>query len=278
MASARSPMDTYACMARFAFLAALLFATAVDAAEGTPSHPALQDRFYFGGGWFSPQITTNASLASRAGIGANVDFENALGMEDSTSAPMGMARWRITDRWRFEAEYFRLNRSGSRVIDRNIQWGDQTYAINSQVNSTFNFSDLRLSAGYSFFRRPDKEVGVGAGLHVARYSASLESTAAGRESTAATAPLPVISFFSQFALTDRWALGARMDRFFIKYDNFQGSLVAVGVDLLYQPFRHVGFGLGSRALYLDATNTDDGRKASFRQTFQGPVVFVNVSF
>ena len=268
-------------IARGAILAALLAASAATAAaEGlVPEHPALVDRFYFGAGAFFPQTATSAQLQnSTTGVGASIDFENALGMATDKSVPIALARWRLGERWRVEAEYFQLNRSAHKSIDRDIQWGDTTYPVNTQVDSSFNFSDLRVSAGYSFFRRPDKEVGVAFGLHIAQYDVSLSANGSATESSAVTAPLPVLSVYSQFALTERWALAARMDRFVLKYDTFGGSISAVGLDVMYQPFRHVGFGLGTRALYIDASAEDGRRTAKFRQSFQGPLVFMNVSF
>lgn len=259
---------------------ALAAPTLAGAAEGTlPEHPALVDRFYFGAGVFFPQTTTSAQLQnSRTGVGANVDFENALGMATDKSVPMAMARWRVGERWRVEAEYFQLNRSASKVIDRDIQFGDTVYPVNASVSSTFNFSDFRVSGGYSFFKRPDKEVGVAAGLHIAQYDVSLSANGSANESSAITAPLPVLSVYSQFALTERWALAARMDRFSLRYDQFDGSITGLALDIMYQPFRHVGFGLGTRSLYIDASADDGRRTASFRQTFQGPLLFMNVSF
>ncbi len=258
---------------------AALLAPACAAAQTAPEHPALRDRFYFGAGAFFPQTTTSAQLQStRTGVGANVDFENALGMATDKSVPMASARWRLGERWRIEAEYFQLNRSASKVIDRDIQWGDTVYPVNANVSSKFDFSDLRLSAGYAFFRRPDKELGAGLGLHVAQYNVSLSANGSATESTAITAPLPVLSLYSQFALTERWALAARMDRFVLKYGTFAGSITGLALDIMYQPFRHVGFGLGTRSLYINASAETDSRKAIFRQTFQGPLLFMNVSF
>jgi hypothetical protein len=258
-------------------LAAAGAASAAD--TDVPIHPALRDRFNFGVGGFFPKTATSAQLQSATGVGANVDFENALGITDSKSVPMAFGRWRFGERWRVEAEYFRLNRSGSKTLDRDIQWGDTVYPVNSRLDSKFDFSDMRISAGYSFFKRPDKEVGIGLGLHVAQYDVSLSGNSFATQSSAVTAPLPVLSIFSQFALTERWAVSARMDRFAMHYEDFDGSLTGLALDLMYQPFRNVGFGLGTRALALDASAKNDAdRSARFRQTFQGPVLFVTVSF
>jgi peptidoglycan/xylan/chitin deacetylase (PgdA/CDA1 family) len=128
-----------------AAVAALSLAAGAAAADDRASeHPALRDRFYFGAGVFLPQTATSAQLQnSRTGVGANVDFENALGMATDKSVPIALARWRINELWRIEAEYFQLNRSAQKVIDRDIQWGDTVYPVNAQLDSAFDFSDLR---------------------------------------------------------------------------------------------------------------------------------------
>jgi hypothetical protein len=248
-------------------------------AEAVPVHPALNDRFYFGAGAFFPTTTTQAQLTSdRLGAGTIIDFEQSLDMQRSKTVPSFFARWRLGERWRIDAEYFELNRTGSRAIDRDIQWGDQVYPLNAQVDSKFNFSDLRVSVGYAFFRTPDKELGVGLGLHAASYDVSLSTTALGSESEDVLAPLPVLSIYGQFALTERWAVGSRLDRFSLAYDKYDGSLTSLGLDLLYQPFRHVGFGAGYRGLFIRMEAQQDGRTLNFRQSFEGPLVFMNASF
>jgi len=262
-------------------LAAIAFAaTAIaPAAAQVPLHPALQDRWSFGAGIFFPQTTTQASLTSKStGLGTSIDFEDTLGMKRSDTVPTVYGRWRINQRWRIDAEYFQLNRSSERMINRDINWGDQTFPANTSVSSKFDFSDLRISGGYSFFRTPDKEFGVGLGLHMAWYDVSLNGPTGSGEGQDVLAPLPVLSIYGNFALTDRWALGARLDRFSLEYDKFSGGLTNLALDLQYQPFRHVGFAFGYRGLFIRAEVEEDRVTGKFRQTFAGPMVSMNVSW
>lgn len=263
----------------FLSIALTSIAAAASAQEPIPDHAALRDRFYFTLGAFFPRTTTSAQLdSSRLGVGASIDFENALDMQSAKTVPLASGRMRFGERWRVEAEWFELNRNGDKQIDRNIQWGDVVFPVNTRVLSKFDFSDLRISGGYSFFRTKDKELGVGFGFHVAAYDVSLSSNATGGESQNVTAPLPVGSIYGQFALTERWAVSGRMDRFSLSYGKFDGSLTALGLDLMYQPFRNVGFGLGSRSLYISMDAQQNDRTLKFRQTFQGPVLYMNASF
>jgi hypothetical protein len=249
------------------------------AAQDIPSHPALTDRYYIGAGVFFPKTSTQAQLQNNvSGIGATVDFEQSLDMERSKTVGTLFGRWRIGERWRIDAEYFALNRNSERTLDREIQWGDQTFPVNAQVAAKFNFSDLRVSAGYSFFRTTDKELGVGLGLHVASYDMSLASATAGGEGEDVLAPLPVLSLYAQFALTERWAVGGRLDRFSLSYGKYDGSLTSLGLDLVYQPFRHFGVGAGYRGLFIRMEVEGDRNLLRLRQTFEGPLLFLNASF
>ena len=263
--------------------AALLLALPLTCvAQEIPDHPALRDKFYLGAGVYLSDARTELQLNStRLGVGTNIDFERALGFEESKGVPSFFGRWRVGERWRVEAEYFELNRTGERGIEREIRWGDAVYPVNANVSSRFDFYDLRLSAGYSFFKTKDKELGAGVGVHVARYRVALTGTVLGNvvadEAEEATAPLPVVSLYGQFALTDRWAVGARFDRFKLRYDKYEGSLSSLNTDLLYQPFKHVGFGAGYRLLQIHGV-VNDSHRLEFRQTFQGPILYLTASF
>lgn len=247
--------------------------------EAIPNHPALKDRFYFGIGAFMPKTSTSAELDSTTlGTGTNINFEQALGMETQKTVPEAFARWRVSERWRVEGEYFQLNRTGSRTINQDIQWGDQTFPVNTTVESKFDFTDMRVSGGYSFFKTTDKEVGVSLGFHVASYDASIGAAGVGSEAKKVTAPLPVLSGYGQFALTDTWAIGARLDRFSMSYDKYEGNITSMAVDINYQPFRYLGFGAGYRSLFIKLTATGSDLTGRFDQAFQGPIFYVTGSF
>ena len=262
-------------------LAVIAFAAAARAEQvAVPVHPALNAPFYFTLGAFFPSTATQAQLTGNAtGVGTLIDLEQSFNIDSHKTVPSFSGRWRVNYRWRVEADYFEMNRDNTRTIDRQIEWGDQVFPINTQVSTKFNFSDLRVSAGYSFFRTADKELGIGLGLHLASYDVSLaSSTGGGGQGEDVTAPLPVLSLYGQFALTDRWAVGTRLDRFSLEYDKYDGSLTALNLDILYQPFRHVGFGAGYRGLFVKLEVEGDRARAKFRQTFEGPTVYMNVSF
>lgn len=255
-------------------------ATATESGEnpGIPNHPALSDAFFFGAGVFYANSTTEAQLNSSIGVGTNVDFEDALGLAENDLVPQGLARWRFSDRWRLELEYFALNRSNTKAIDGDIIWGDDTFPDGTQVEAKFDIAVTRLSCGYSFFKTQDKEIGVALGFHITDINAKLSSTGTDSDEGKLLAPLPVISLYGQCALTDIWAVSGRFDAFRLEYDPYQGHVYSFGIDALCQPWRHFGFGLGFRSLQIGGSVDSGDWDGEVRSTYSGPIAFASVSF
>jgi hypothetical protein len=244
-----------------------------------PNHPALTDRFTFELGAYYSRSSTEASLGpSGGGTGVSVNFEDTLGLEDRSLLGIGGFLWRISERWRLEVDYFNLSRDATRTLAESFTWGDETFNVGDTINSTFDFTDIRISGGYSFFKRRDKEVGAGLGFHVAKIKASIATTSGIAEGSDVTAPLPVLNLYGMFALTNEWALRMRVDWLSLNYDIYSGDVRNTSVDFLYRPFRNVGFGVGVRNLVLNLEIDDPDWHGRARMVFTGPTAFMSVSF
>jgi hypothetical protein len=246
-------------------------------------NPALNDPIFIGlGTFYAAKATTTAQLNSeKLGVGTAVDFQNTLGMPSTAWGPDAQFRWRMSEHWRLELNYFWVTQSGSKSIDKDIQWGDVVYPVNAQVTSKANFSDLRSTIGYSFYKTSDKELGVGLGLHWLWWQGTLSSETQGTQGAHVLAPLPVVSLYGGFALNDQWSVGARLDEFSLTYQQFHGGLTVLGLDLLYQPFRHLGFGVGYTGMFVNFSATSSGLgqfQGKFNANLQGPSVYVTASF
>jgi hypothetical protein len=249
------------------------------AGETIPDHPLLRDSFVFSLGGYYARTATTASLApSGGGTGVAVDFEDTLDLDKRNLTPIAGFMWRFSERWRVELEYYAVGRDATRALATDVQWGDQTYPIGTTVDTTFDFSDARVSVGYSFFKRRDKELGVGLGLHVSGIKAGISAAGSSAEAKDVTAPLPVVNLYGLFALTNEWAVRMRADWLSLTYGDYSGDVRGMGLDVLYQPFRHVGFGLGLRGLMMDVTIEDPEWHGEARMSYTGPTVFLTASF
>src|SRR5580765_3899993 len=151
------------------------------AAQGTGGiHPALTDKWNFQLGAYRPKLDTTAFLNSSTGArGTQLSFEDDLGYDDTKTMPAFLAAVRLGERWKLEFEYLSLSRDSSRPISRTINWGDRSYTVGTVVSSDFDSNIYRLSAGYSFIKTNQAELGVALGLHVTDFSLGLAATAIG---------------------------------------------------------------------------------------------------
>jgi hypothetical protein len=260
-----------------------LAATAADPppppAETIPQNPVLQHPFRFTVGAFYASTSTVARLDASGGVGVDVNFEDALGLDDRKLVAEGAMYWRFTKRWHLDVSYFGVTRRATRTISQDIEWGDQVFPTGAEVDSSFRLSDLRTAVGYSFFRTSDKEVGIGLGLHATGMRARL-TDAAGNVGEAGdiTAPLPVASFYANVALTNTWAMTTRADWLSLSYDDYSGDIRYVALDIIYQPFRNFGFGFGWHSLITNLSVDKTDWRGQVRVAYQGPSAYANFSF
>ena len=247
--------------------------------DAVPDNPVLNDKYnYEVGAWWATTATEAGLSGSAGGPSVVVSFEDTLGLEDREWNPTASFTWRIGERWRLDAQYFNWNRTAVNTLATEVEWGDQVYPVGTTVTSAYDFTDTRVGAGYSFFRRKDKELGVGIGLHLASFDASVEATGLGASEGDVLAPLPVLSLYGAFALTDEWALRVRTDWLSIDYGDYAGDVRDTTIDVLFQPYRHVGFGMSLRTLVVDVEMESEDWTGRARTVYYGPAATVRMSF
>jgi hypothetical protein len=267
-------MRTFACL-----LLLLCSPLLAGAADEVPKHGLLTDNFRLSIGAFYAESQTEARLSTNSGgAGVDVSFEDTLGLESRKLVGEFALYWRFAEHWRVDLDYFSLKRSASRALSADVTWGGNTYTAGTVVNSQFKVSDLRAALGYSFFRRTDTELGVGVGLHSLALAASLDAAAVGAKAESVTAPLPFVSLYGNFALTDTWALSARADWLSLAYDKYSGGIRATAIDVVYQSFKNVAFGVGLHTLTFNLGVDNPNSNLQARMTLQGPAAVMSYSF
>jgi opacity protein-like surface antigen len=242
-------------------------------------NPGLQNRWTLEIGAYAPTLKTTANLDSTTlGVGTSVNFEEDLGLDDRKVNATVLGRVRLGERWRIEAEYFALNRSGTRTISRTINWGGNSYPIGIVVSSEFDSDIYRFSGGYSFIKDAQAELGVTLGFHVTDFVISLGAAGVGTKTADALAPLPTIGVYGSYAFTPRWLLSGRVDFFSLNYNEYDGSLVNFMAGVDYRFTRNFGVGLAYRYVDYDLTATRSSFTGSVKYEFSGPMLYVIGSF
>jgi hypothetical protein len=245
-----------------------------------PDHPVMTDRFVLSAGISRSESNVTANLSTgRIGLGTLIDFEDDLGLEKDNEIGVFEFSMRMFERWRLDAEYFKLDRDNETQASRTLDWGRLSIPITAAVRSNFDLEDARISVGYSFFRSTDKDVGVGLGAHVMSLDAALSTRNLGSERASIdSAPLPVVNFYARMALTDRWLLNVRIDRLSLDAGAIDGSIFDVEADFVYQPWRHFNIGLGYRDINLEATSTGAKWRGKAQVRQNGPLLFISATF
>ena len=265
-----------------------LFGLLLILSTSTFAQETLPDKFKINiGAFFVTDINTTVSLAKTAGIvgaGARIDFEDQLGLKDSDTVPRIDGYYRFGKKSRVDFSYWKIDRETTHVIQEEISIGDidPPIQIDETVFTRFDTETLKGSYGFSFYNVPKAELGLSAGLHIT--NVDLEVTdltgGAGSEQADAPVPLPVLGFYLRYNISPRWRFLAHSEWFFLKYDDYEGSLTDVRFNVEHQTFKHAGFGFGFNriAFDLEADNKDDDLRGTVKNVNDGLQAYVFAAF
>jgi hypothetical protein len=210
------------------------------------------EKFSFNAGAFL--TATNTSLRFGSGLGVSVDLEEALDMSTENSVYRFGGYWRFTNnrRHRLGLSWFSLHRSARKTVTDQIViephgGGEDIIVVpGTEVKSKFNLDIYQLNYSYSIIQDDRLDFAAQAGLYIMPISFSL--SASGLAKTEAdqsfTAPLPEIGLRFDLLIAPKWYLRTGSQVFYIEYEDYTGSLLDVQSAIEYNPWKHVGFGIG----------------------------------
>jgi hypothetical protein len=232
---------------------------------------------------------TNSSIQLGAeGVGVSLDIEDLLGMDTATTVFRADGAWRFTDnrRHRWDLSWFAVRRSGETTLGRDIPIDDTTVLpLGSTVRSSFDLDIYRTAYSYSFFQdeRMDLAASIGAFIMPISFELNASGAVTAVRSESITAPLPVIGFRTDFAITPKVFLRASSDIFYLEISDFKGLIVDTKAAVEYAAFEHVGIGLGFESfnLAVEAKGEDYpgvNFKGKLNFTYLGANLYVKLYF
>lgn len=234
---------------------------------------------------FRPNISSyaRADALETTRPGSEISFEDDLGFSDTKTLPSVLLGMRFLDHWRVDFQYYSLKRDSSRVIDREINWGDTVFPVSTQLSSNFDSSIYQLAVGYSFIQSTEAELGVAVGLHITDFKLALASAgtvnvAANAEAKDALAPLPTLGIYGNYAFSPAFGVRARADLLSLKYGDYDGSLTNVELAFDWRFSPNFGVGVGYRYVDYDLEVTSSSWNGAVNYKFNGPFVFLEAAF
>ena len=184
-------------------------------------------------GAFITDRQSNTRFDSDAGDGTDIDMEDDLGLESSTNAArIGGYVW-LGRRHRLDGAYFDLSRTATIPIRETIDFGDETFEINTALTTESDLTIIKADYTFAVLAKDRGFLGVTAGLYIAESGFALSQPTLGRaESEDVTAPLPLFGLRGDYAINDRITLSGAAQVFAYSTDELDGHLTDfyVGAD------------------------------------------------
>jgi hypothetical protein len=220
--------------------------------------------------------------------GTPVNWEDTFGGGDQT-------RFRVDGHWRFGDSgrhkmrfmWFNASRSNSKTIEKEIDYGGETFPVNAKVNAEIGFDIYELAYEYAFLKRDTYELDGSIGLHYASLSSSLSakaSTSGGslsgdvKREGSVDAPLPVIGVRGLWALPHQFFIDAGAQFFALSIDQYDGSLQDYRVMVTWQPKKWLGIGLGYNQFNVDVDVDGDKFNGNLNWKYRGPMLSYSAVF
>lgn len=237
------------------------------------------DRFSLSLGAFITDRDTDARFDSSLTDGTPTNFETDLGLDSSDTVFRIDGYLRFGERHRADFSVFDLSRKSSKQIERDIQWGNTLYSIDTAIEAKFDLSIYKAAYTYSFLQSEAGYLGATVGLYVANSSAGLAEENIGRaEVGELTAPLPVIGLRGKRKLSERWTFRASGEFFFVEYDNIDGSLVDIYAGFDYSVLDNLSLGIGFNSVAFDVDATKSKFQGALDWRYSGGLVFLKFNF
>jgi len=242
------------------------------------------EKFKLTAGLFVPVNNTKVQVEANGSVsGTQIDFQKDLGLNATQLTFLINFQWRISRRSRLNLSYYDMTRSATHTLQKDITFKDETYHINSTVNSYFNTAIYQFSYGYAFIEKPTYEVGVLIGAHTVGSKAgiSLEGSGSGintNNNFGFTAPLPDLGIWGGYAFSDRFAVNLDFDYLALTINNINGRLIAYDFIFTYKLLRQLNLSLGYSGLNFTIKTTKNNFSGDFRWGYNGPTLGATFTF
>jgi hypothetical protein len=240
----------------------------------------ITDRFAIRGSFYNPDVQTLVRIDDiAADTGTVVIAEEDFGLDDNLTQGRMELLFRMRERNRLRVDYFKTDRTGDEVMDRVIDFGDETFQIDERVFSSLKWRMFGFTYMRSIFLRERFEVGVGLGLYLLESAARAEVPERfSREEVDGVGAFPTPALDFTWRISSRFSVTARGQYFSTEVDEFRGSLGDFHADVQYRWRRNFTVGLGYTAIEADLEVDDEDFPGAFNLDVAGPELFFRVSF
>ena len=242
---------------------AALAATAMLLAQSALAEDFIQggqEKFTLNLGGIVNQFNTSLRLDGAVSEGTQINFEGN-GLSENLTSFMASGTWRITERNRFDALYFGVNRNGSRTSGRDITVNDQVIPAGSSVSAEAQVDFLLIDYRYSFYKSDALEFAGALGFYGSNFEFSVMAPGLldGKVSVSTTVPLPLIGVSADWYIQPRWKVSSTLLGMQANIGDVDGRITVFTLGTDYMLTRNLGLGVS----YLHSSADVDVTKSDF---------------
>ncbi len=264
------------------------FLVAASARAQFPGDAPNDIRFRFGG--IFANLDSKVTFSTPDLPAGEIDVSRLLGDPDSKTAFRGEGAWNFAGRSFLDFGYVQFDTTNSASLSRDITFGGVTYTAGAEV-STESFSRFIYAAyRYGIVKNPGFQLGLSLGVCYTslrhQISAAEGVVGPGGPIVGATttreaelnAPVPLIGLEAEGRIARNLSVGAQVQAFSITVDPYSGNMFEALAHADWYFIPHVGVGGGYEWTKIDITKTQDTKTVGFVYRYDGPRIYVVVTF
>lgn len=273
---------------RFVLGAAALLFPAIPALAQFPDEVPDRFRLRLGGIFASFHTET---LLSVEGVGGTTIDLTGLGLTpDHKNTFRGDGYWNFLGRSYLDFGFVDYNLSGSRSITKDLVFNGLVYKAGAQVSAETDNRYIYAAYRYGIIKNPAVHLGLSLGISYYTSSAKLSASAGVQRPDGTIVvggassegklnlPIPLLGLEAEFRIVRQLTLGARVRAIGATIDPYSGSWVEAVADVNWYLSRNFGLGGAYEYHKIHIEKDDAGKLFRFDQRYDGPRVYIVVTF
>jgi len=234
-------------------------------------------------GMFVPSINTSIRIDSDKGLGTDLSLEDDLKIPSTISVFKADVYYRVKKKSQFVFSYTAMKRDRSLSIDKDINFADTSFYINSDVHAYINTFYYGFTWKYSVWNKPGWNAGFSLGLRVLNVKAGIEASLNAnsyKSDKSIAAPALLYGLHGSGYLTPNFMARYSMEYFQLSISGIKMLILENKFSLEYYIHKNAGVGGGYQtSLYsIKEVPFTDNFKGRIRFLFSGFQLFANVRF
>ncbi len=210
---------------------------------------------------------------------ATLGLENNLGLPGRRTFFTASFVHRFTPTSGMYVNYYGINRSETRVTNKDLIFGKDTIPKGTATQAFFNTQVI--SAGYLFtlVKDPDAFLGVYFNIYLMGLYTGVKSDIGDLEAKISYAvPLPNFGFVAMFKLNNWLFLDGNIGFFSLDLEDFEGTIYDFSTRLVFKPTNWLGLSINYQKFDIRVKWPYDGILTTVDYNFRGPGLGVIISF